>query len=434
MKGVKINPWVLGLLAIAAVVDVLFGSGGAVTTAAFAGLRGTGDWGVDERPKNFREMILWRNPNGSAPLTALLSKMGSEKTNDPEYNWWEEELRPVRLALNGAMNTTTTTSFVVSAEGTTVSNYVVNGGNALVAGDLLQIERSAEVAATPFEIVRVNAVASDTSFDVIRAVAGTTAQTIATGVFITKIGNVFEEGSLSASVSNRNPTKKTNYCQIFKTAYQVTESAKVTDVRTGDPLKNDKKRKMFDHSVAMEFAFIFGRAFETTGAGGKPMRTTGGLRQFISSNVTIYTTTPTETTFLNAVQPVFDFDAGGGNERIMFCGNGALTSLNKLAKAGMQVRVDEVVKLYGMELQRWIVPQGTFLLRSHPLFNVHSLYTNSILVVDPSAIKYRYLRDTKMQDNIQAPDSDTQKGQWLTEAGLEVHHERTMAYLGNFVV
>ena len=47
--------------------------------AAIAGLRGTGDWATDERPKNFREMILWRNPNGSAPLTALLSKMASDK-------------------------------------------------------------------------------------------------------------------------------------------------------------------------------------------------------------------------------------------------------------------------------------------------------------------------------------------------------------------
>jgi hypothetical protein len=56
---------------------------------AIAGLRGTGtaDWGTDERPKNFREMILWRNPNGSAPLTALMSKMRSESTDDPEFAW-----------------------------------------------------------------------------------------------------------------------------------------------------------------------------------------------------------------------------------------------------------------------------------------------------------------------------------------------------------
>ena len=54
---------------------------------AVMGLRGTGDWGTDERPKNFREMILWRDPNGSAPLTALMAKMGKETTDDPEFSW-----------------------------------------------------------------------------------------------------------------------------------------------------------------------------------------------------------------------------------------------------------------------------------------------------------------------------------------------------------
>ena len=33
-----------------------------------AGLRGTGDWGLDERPKSFREGILRFNPNGTAPI------------------------------------------------------------------------------------------------------------------------------------------------------------------------------------------------------------------------------------------------------------------------------------------------------------------------------------------------------------------------------
>lgn len=430
MKSINLKMWGLWLvLALVAVLDWKFQTNGMFTMSAFAGLRGTGDWGTDERPKNFREMILWRNPNGSAPLTALLSKMASESVNDPEFAWWEEELKPIRLQVNGVINTLTVTAFVVQAESASVS-----GALNLVPGDLLQVEIGAESAATPYEIVRVNGVASDTSFDVIRAQAGTTAQAIPDTSRITKIGNVFSEGSTSPSVSNRNPTKKLNYCQIFKTAYEITETAKRTRARTGDPLKNDKKRKMFDHSTALELAFIFGRPLETTGANNKPMRYTGGIRSFLSSNVTIFNTTPTETTFLNAIQPMWDYDAGGGNERIAFCGNGALTSLNKLAKAGMQVRVDQVVKLYGMELQRWILPQGTLLLRSHPLFNVHSRYTWSMLAIDGSALKYRYMRDTTMQDNIQAPDADEQKGQWLTECGLEVHHERTMAYVGNFVV
>ena len=191
---------------------------------------------------------------------------------------------------------------------------------------------------------------------------------------------------------------------------------------------------MFDHSAALEMAFIFGKAFETTGPNGKPLRFTGGLREFITSNVTVFATTPTETTFLNAVSPVFNYDGGGGNERIVFAGNGALTSLNKLAKAGMQVRTDDVVKLYGMSLQRWIIPQGTFMFRTHPLMNNHPRYTNSMFILDPSAIVYRYITDTVPQNNIQAPDADEEKGQRLTECGLEFRHQKTMAYLGNFVV
>jgi hypothetical protein len=39
--------------------------------SGIAGLRGTGDFGTDERPKGFREGILFFNPNGEAPIFAL---------------------------------------------------------------------------------------------------------------------------------------------------------------------------------------------------------------------------------------------------------------------------------------------------------------------------------------------------------------------------
>jgi hypothetical protein len=52
----------------------------------FLGMRGTGDWVTDERPKNFREGILYLWPNGQAPLTAMLGRLKSEKVDDPEFN------------------------------------------------------------------------------------------------------------------------------------------------------------------------------------------------------------------------------------------------------------------------------------------------------------------------------------------------------------
>jgi hypothetical protein len=76
---------------------------------------------------------------------------------------------------------------------------------------------------------------------------------------------------------------------------------------------------------------------------------------------------------------------------------------------------------------------GTVYFRTHPLMNTHGRYTYSAFFVDGSSLVYRPMRnrDTKPQDNIQLPDADTMKGQWLTEAGLEIHHQQTMAYHGN---
>ena len=399
---------------------------------AVAGLRGTGDWATDERPKSFREYILWRNPNGQAPLTALLSKMKSEKVDDPEFNWWEEELNAVRVDINlvGGFSTTATSLTITDGD---------QDGNDFVPGDVLLVEK-AITSTYDHELIVVSSVTSATVIVVQRAAAGTTAAPIADDTFLTKIGNVHEEGSASPNSSTRNPTKLNNYCQIFKTAYRITNTAKLTKTRTGDPLKNDKKRKMFDHSVALELAFLFGKRNESTGAGGKPLRFTGGLlymlSQYASTRIKAYTTTPTETNLLDDVYPIWDYDSEAGSERVAFCGNGMLNSLNKLAKNSSSTRInfDGFISVYGMRLQRWVFPQGEIFFKSHPLFNTHGRFTNDAFIFDPGAIRYRYIRDTAMQDNIQANDADEQKGQWLTECGLELQHAKTSKWLSNFVV
>jgi hypothetical protein len=391
---------------------------------AFAGIRGSGSWGTDERPKSFRDIILWKNPNGRAPLTALLARARKQGVDDPEFNWWEEALQLTRVTVNYS-----------TGYGTTANTIVIDSvGLTLVAGDVLQIEMT-ETATYDAEIAVVSSVTSDTVIVIKRGIAETTNVDLADNAALTKIGNVFEEGSSAPAISLRNPTKKTNYCQIFKTAIGITGTAEQVKARTGDAWANDKKRKAFDHSVAMEMSFMFGRPYEDT-TGTYPKRYTGGLRYFITTNVTCFTTTPTADTFLDSVYKVFDYESGGaGDERIIFCGNGFLNSLNKIAKnaTNSQITFNKVVDLYGMKLPVWIAPQGRFGIKTHPLMNVHPVYTNSAFIVDPTSLVYRPLRDTKFKENIQDNDADLRKGQWLTEAGLEVQHEETMGYISNFV-
>lgn len=397
-----------------------------------AGLRGTGDWGTDERPKNFRELILWRTPNGGAPLTALMAKMKSRPVDDPEFSWWEEEQNALRLTMaNGTAYTSGDTSIVVS------SNVV--DAQDCVPGDIFLVEKTL-VSGYDNEIVLVSSVTNTTTVVFKRGQLGTSAATLGVGANLTKIGNIFAEGTSSPDAATRNPTKLNNYCQIFKTAYELTNTARKTRTRTGDPVANDKKRKLFDHSTAMEFAAFFGKRWEGTGANGKPMRSTGGLlyflSQYASSMITIFSTTPTESTFTDAVYKVFDYTTGAGDERIVFAGNGALNSLNRLANSQSRVRIkyDGIVEVFGMKLQRWVLPQGTIYIKSHPLFNTHGRFTNDMAIIDPTSITVRALRATKHHDNIQGNDEDTLKGQWLSEEGFEFNHMKSCGWISNFVV
>ncbi len=399
--------------------------------AAFAGLRGTGSWGTDERPKNFREGILFRQPNGSAPITALLSKSRKQSVNDPEFNWWEETLQNVRVQVNDASGYTATSTTLT----------IDSGGLDLVAGDVLMLEgvfgTDAETTTYAFEHMLVSSVTSDTVIVVKRGIAGTTAVGIADNATITRIGNANQEGASLPNISQRNPTKLTNYCQIFRTVFGATLTADATFARTGDAYKMDKKRKMFDHHAKMEWAFMFGVKSEDT-TGSFPQRYVGGLREAITTNAKIYTTSPTEDDLLDTLSPMFDYtkESEAGNERIGLCGNTFLNNLNKVARNSSSSRInfDGTIKMYGMELQKWVLPQGTLAIRTHPLMSTHARFTSSAFFLDFSNLVYRPLRDTKFEDDVQAKGDDSRKGQWISEVGLMTQHEVTMAYLGNFIV
>lgn len=406
---------------------------------AIAGLRGTGDWAADERPKDFREYIMWRQPNGDTPITALSSKIGKEVTSDPEFNWWDESVDILRLQVNGALVAADTTIVVDSTDPDTSAPASVWGtATHLVPGDILMVEPVADAAVFNPEYLRVTAVQSATSFTVERGVGGgAAAGNIADDAFLLKVGSAFAEGSPSPQSASRNPTKYTNYCQIFKTVYELTQTAVVTGTRTGDPLANDKKRKMFDHARDIEFSLMFGKKHETIGTNGKPLRFTGGIRSFIpSQNTTIFAAPITISSFLDATYKVFDYATPGGDTRFAFTGNKALNRLNKMIQtdANTSIQFGPQIKFYGMTFQEFILPQGRILLRTHPLLNRHSLYNDSMWLVDFSALKWRHMkgRDGKFKDDIQANDEDTRKGQWLTEAGLEVRFGGlSLGYLGN---
>lgn len=405
--------------------------------SGIAGLRGTGDWGTDERPKDFRESILFFSPNGDAPIFALTSKAGKKSVSDPEFAWWAESNMIVRLTVNGAAAAADTTINVDSADPTSTTMDAVYGtATHLKPGDLLLVEKT-DQATFDNEIIQVDTVLSDTQFTATRGAAGTTAATIADNALLTLIGSAYAEGTSAPRATSKNPVKFFNYIQIFKDSYEITGTADNTTARTGSAWSNDKKRKLFKHSADIEWAMMFGRKSEQTGDNGKPLRFMGGLREQIpASRTTVFGAPVTSASFMDAVSPVFDFDMGGGDTRMGFLGNTARIELGKVVQGstGIRMELGNVIKIYGIAFQEFITPMGRLMLKSHPLLSRHGRYKASMFIVDFAAIKYVTMKgrpDGKTFDDVQNKDEDVRRGYIQSDCSLMVDGGGlTCAYLG----
>lgn len=421
--------------------------------AAVAGLRGTGDFGTDERPKNFREMILFLQPNGSAPIFALTSKVRKRTVDDAEYNWWDEPNDLVRLQANGSHASGDTIINVDSVDPTD-TQLDANWGLAthLKPGDVLMVEPAADAVAFTPEYVLVTNVISATQFAVQRGFMGSTPATIGDNAFLLLVSSAYAEGTASPESVSRNPIKYVNKIQIFKESYEITGTTEQTRFRTGDPWSNDKKRKMFDHARAIEWSILFGRQSEITGPNGKPLRTMDGIRRQIpTSRTTVFTNTLEYNNFLDAVYRVFDYESGAGDERIAFCGNVALNTINKMVALGknsptLNINWGGPVKAYGMNLRELIFPQGRLLIRTHPLLNRHAayvggtytpgIYSASMWILDFSSITYVTMkgRDTRTKDDVQLKDEDLRRGFIQSDCSIQVDKGGlTCAYIGGLV-
>jgi len=422
--------------------------------AAFMGMRGTGDWATDERPKSWREGILYLYPNGSAPLTGLLSKLKEEVVTDPEFSWWTKLLPAQGGAVTDLYtDATLLTAYVTGATTGTVlyakvaeavaSEFRIGHQALLRVSTNLNVDVNAKV--TGVTKAGANSYISVRLLEADDNGAGTTLGSCDT---ILIIGNINAEGAPIPDAIAYNPDKWFNFTQIFRTPLDITRTARKTKLRTEEAYKEAKRESLELHSIEMEKAFFWGIRTENVGVNGKPERTTMGLIQAIKTgapgNVFNYATDPDyngdtwvtsgEEWLDTVLEIAFRY---GGSEKMAFAGSGAILGLNRLAKMSGQINITPMTTSYGLKVMQWVTPFGTINLMTHPLFSYELTTRNAMVIVDTSMLNYRYIDDTTfmgMDTNKVSPSHeriDGTKEEWLTECGLEYHHPLKFAYLMN---
>jgi hypothetical protein len=353
---------------------------------------------VDNNVRDVAAGVAELEPN-VAPLLALLNKLNKAPAINPKIEWEEDESMP-RITTLTASAASNATSFAVAADYFRAGDVVrfTAGGWALV------------VTATAANVI------SGTK------IGGTAQASAANAAEVYIVSNANAEGSTLREIKYPQLVTASNYAQNIRTPFGVTGTEQATKHYGGDERARLQNKFGKEHARSIEQTIFFGaRDLNATNR-----RFCGGLREFITTNVTNDSGGLTEAEFQTFLKTGFRY---GSERKVAFCSPTAIAALEGYARSNLKVEKNLMGEKYGIQMSSYISGQGVVDVVMHRDWNDSSVYGGYIFLVDLDAVKLRPLRDTRLRTNVHAPDYDGFKDEYLTEVSLEVKHERRHAIL-----
>ena len=390
-------------------------------TTGIIGLRGTGQYNTDFRPTNYREVYTMLEPNGTAPLNALLAMGSSEEVDDPRFNTFTDELPDRVVTVNNVGGYNAIATAIQLAAGSTQDGYFIQGAIVVNTrtGEMMQLTADANTAADTIAVTRN---------------IGGTAFTINDQDRLMVAGFAAAEGADAPSPVSFDATLVFNFTQIFRTSWSLTNTQKSTTFRNGDKEAEYGAKALKLHMSDIERAMFWGRRVELNGTSAQPTRYTGGLMSTLTTVLDGSTASVpgliTETDFdAFLVNTVFAF---GSKEKVAFCGPTVINHLMRIAKDRWQP--SQVDNTYGVSFTRYTTFAGDLVVHLHPQFRQMPNMANAAVLLDFPYLKYRYLkgRDTQLLQNRQGTSADRVLHEYLTECGLELLQNKVHTVIRNW--
>jgi hypothetical protein len=348
-------------------------------------------------------------PNAS-PFTVLMMNSRKKMIGSTETHWYDQPSQIVWSAVNndGGYNE--------AAE-----EFVFDDVSFLTAGDLIKFPRTGEVC-----LVKKVTAATNT-IEVVRSVGATAAAALNNDDPVHRLGTAMEEASSAPESRLFQPDKLTNYTQIVRTTWDGSRTEDDEDLKTSESERTRNAReKALEHKRDIERVLLFGEKSEDST--GK-RRTCGGLTEFIKTNVIAVPGKGTVTEdFLEKeiCEPLFKYD---DSDRLCVCSQRWFTIFNRFANGKLEVLQSD--KTYGVRISKYISAHGNLLLVTSK--ELVQSYAYHMFMLSMKDLRYRPYRnaDTKLRTNIQSPDFDGYKDEYLTEFTLEVRREKNHAIITN---
>jgi len=280
----------------------------------------------------------------------------------------------------------------------------------------------------------------------------------------TVIGTAFAEGTGAPDVWSQELDSDYGYTQIFKTACEMSNTARATVYRGySDEWSRIWNLKLREHKVDIERAMLFGQRAQSGGVNysegicGHIMA--NGQSQTIEDDEqlvytegqaylkTVAAASLTYDNLLRDLEVVFDPARGGNTSKLALCSLPVISLFNKLGDGegfigdsivnggGSRYNFSASQGSFGHKITKIDTVHGDLSLVREPLFRKGA--GEFMCLVDLDHVAYRPLvgngvnRDTSITTNVQQADEDLRKDLILTEAGLEITLPETHA-LFNF--
>ena len=402
---------------------------------------------------NFSDRVADLAPEES-PFFVYLSKVAKVPTDDPQFRFLEDRTK-VSMTDRGFL---LAGSHSIPAAGSSLTYSVDTSGGAsvdwLVKGMVFAVDytenNSPETIIVRVESSPVDAGSTSTfQGKTISAVDG--AETGADNAKCQVIGTSYAEGTGAPDVFSEELDNDYGYTQIFKTACEMSNTARATRYRGyADEFQRIWNLKLREHKVDIERAMLFGQRASTGG-----IQYTEGIAGHVVKNGTAVvddsalsyssgapyfrSSTAAELTYdriLSDFEVVYDPARGGTDSKLALASLPVLTFFNKLgdglfidssvgySNSAMRYDVSQKDGRFGHKVLSVETIHGTMNMVKEPLFRGFS--SGFLMMVDLDHVAYRPLvgngvnRDTQVQTNVQSADEDLRKDMILTEAGLEV--------------
>lgn len=350
---------------------------------------------TDNNPRDIAPVELLE-PN-AAPLVRLMSALGSTPAGNPKIEWLENEAMP-RITTLSASAASNATAFGVTA-------------------DIFRVGDVVRFTAAGFAVLVTATAAGSVSGT---KVGGTAQASAANAAEVYLVSNSNAEGALLREIKYPQLVTASNYCQIIRTPVGLTETEQATKHYSGDERRRLQREAGIEHARAQEQTFFFG-ARDITGT----QRLCGGLKEFIATNITADTGGLTEADLQAFLQTGFRY---GGEEKVMFCSSKTIAAIEGFARSNLRVN-DNAASKYGVQMKTYVSGQGVINLVHKRDWQDSSVYGGYAFLVDMASVNRQPLRETRLKENVQAPDYDGFKDEYITEVSLRVTHERKNALL-----